>query len=288
MSASQRPVSYESLRTVLASRALESHKGSHGHVVVLGGAPGFGGAVLLAAEAAVRSGAGLVSVLTDQAHLASLLARRPELMVHAADSTRVINAVLERANVIVAGPGLGKEAWGQRLLQVALTSAQDRALPAVLDADALNLLADNQVEPSLFPSSKWILTPHPGEAARLLGLTVSRIQADREAAVRALQQRYGGTAILKGAGTLVCFDQHGRQQVDTCVHGNPGMASGGMGDVLSGVTGALLAQGLSVADAARLGVCLHSKAADLAAGQLGERGLLASDLFPFLRALLNP
>lgn len=288
MTHSLRPLSYEGLHQLLPARERDSHKGSHGHVLVLGGAQGFGGAALLAAQASVRCGAGLCSVLTHPDHVVAFLARQPELMVHSAGNADVINAVLGRADVLVAGPGLGRGPWGLQLLDAALEFATAQALPAVLDADALNLFSDGSLDPAQLKNSKWILTPHPGEAARLLQQSASAVQADREGAVRALQQLCGGVAVLKGAGTLVCFERQGRQQVEACVHGNPGMASGGMGDVLSGVIGALLAQGLLPADAARLGVCLHGKAADLAAAADGERGLLASDLFPGLRALLNP
>jgi hydroxyethylthiazole kinase-like uncharacterized protein yjeF len=140
------------------------------------------------------------------------------------------------------------------------------------------LLAEN-------PSCKenWILTPHPGEAARLLGCSTKQIEADRFSAVRELQKKFGGVVILKGTGTLICDNK----QIYVANVGNPGMASGGMGDVLSGIIGGLLAQGLNSGQAAMLAVCIHGLAADLAA-QEGERGLLASDLFPYIRKLVNP
>lgn len=288
MTHSPRPLSYDALRQLLPPRACDTHKGSYGHVLVLGGGAGFGGAALLAAEAAARTGAGLTSVATHPDNVAAFLARQPELMVRGVIDPDVINAMLGRASVLVAGPGLGKELWGLQLLQAALLAANANALPLVLDADALNLLSGGSLGNAMSHNSKWILTPHPGEASRLLQRPLAAIEADREGAVRALQQRYGGVAVLKGPGTLVCYDQQGRQQVDTCVHGNPGMASGGMGDVLSGIIGGLLAQGYSASNAARLGVCLHSKAADLEAAAHGERGMLASDLFTHLRTLLNP
>ena len=148
----------------------------------------------------------------------------------------------------------------------------------VVDADALNLLA---VEPA--HRDNWILTPHAGEAARLLGQTVEQVQADRIAAAVALQQKYGGVVVLKGAGTLVV---NATGDIAICSQGNPGMASGGMGDVLTGVIASLLAQGCDLTEAAQQGVCLHAHAADLAA-QDGQRGLLASDIFPYLRRLLG-
>jgi hydroxyethylthiazole kinase-like uncharacterized protein yjeF len=288
MSAGTRPLHYDSLRQLLLPRPRDAHKGHFGHVLVVGGAAGFGGAALMAAEASARCGAGLTSVATHPSHVPALLARRPELMVHGLEQPDLINALLQRASVLVLGPGLGQESWGQQLFRQALQAAQARELPLVLDADALNLLSKDATNGKPLTYSKWILTPHVGEAARLLQQSPESIQADREAAARHLQQRYGGVSLLKGAGSLVCCDQQGRQQLETCMHGNPGMASGGMGDVLSGVLGALLAQGFDPATAARLGVCLHGKAADLEAAAHGERGLLATDLLPHLRTLLNP
>jgi hydroxyethylthiazole kinase-like uncharacterized protein yjeF len=288
MSPAIRPLYYDTLRQLLVPRAADSHKGRFGHVLVAGGGAGFGGAVLLAGQAAARCGAGLTTVVTHPAHVAAGIAQRPELMVCGTDHPDVINAAGGRATVLVAGPGLGQDDWARHLLGTVLHLAARRELPLVLDADGLNLLAAGAMLESSSQYSKWILTPHPGEAARLLQCSATDIQADRDAAVRKLQSRFGGVAILKGAGTLVCYDQHGRQQVETCMHGNPGMATGGMGDILSGIIGGLLAQGLSLEDAARLGVCLHSKAADLEAEAHGERGLLASDLLPWLRTLLNP
>jgi hydroxyethylthiazole kinase-like uncharacterized protein yjeF len=288
MTTTIRPISYDLLRQLLPPRARDAHKGSFGHVLVLGGSPGFGGAALLAAEAAARTGAGLTSVATHPDHSVAFLARRPELMVHGLTDPDVINVLMARASVLVAGPGLGKLAWSRQLLQAALNAATALGLPVVLDADGLNLLSEGALETSVGASSKWILTPHPGEAGRLLQCSSANIEADREGAARELQQRFGGVVVLKGSGSLVCSAQQGRQQVETCAHGNPGMATGGMGDVLSGILGGLLAQGLELANAARLGVCLHARAADLDAQIHGERGMLATDLLPYLRTLLNP
>jgi NAD(P)H-hydrate epimerase len=163
-----------------------------------------------------------------------------------------------------------------------LQQAAKTELPMVIDADALNLVAAGRVLPKAHRDN-WILTPHPGEAARLLDCTTAEVQADRFAAVAKLQARYGGTVILKGAGTLVASGG----QVSLANVGNPGMATGGMGDVLSGVLGALLAQGMDAMTAAQLGVCLHGEAADLAVQDDGVRGLLPTDLLPYLRQLLN-
>lgn len=258
-------------------RRRDSHKGRSGHVLCLGGDHGHGGAVLMAAEAALRCGAGLVSVGTRAAHVPALLARRPEAMVHAVDGGEDVRLLLERASVVAAGPGLGQGAWGQALLSVAL----EAGLPLVLDADALNLVAGHgcPVPPDA------ILTPHPGEAARLLGTTAADVQADRPAAVRRLCGRYGCVVVLKGAGTLVAAP--GELPV-LIAAGNPGMAVGGMGDVLTGCIAALRAQGHDALQAAATGALLHSAAGDLAAAAGGERGLLPSDLSAPLRRLVNP
>ncbi len=264
------------LETLLGPRRRDAHKGDFGHVLVVGGDAGMAGAARLAAQAAARCGAGLVSVATRAVHAPVLNAGCPELMVHAMECGADLVPMLARARVVVAGPGLGRSAWSQQLFG----RVQDSGLPLVVDADALNLLAQDPDH-----RDDWILTPHPAEAARLLQQATAEVQADRFAAVRNLASRYGGSAVLKGAGTLVAADAAATR---LCARGNPGMASGGMGDVLSGVLGALLAQGLPRFEAATVGVWLHAVAADHAAAAAGERGLLASDLFPFLRRLVNP
>ncbi len=245
-----------------------------GHVLVVGGDSGMSGAVRLAGEAAARCGAGLLSVATRADHAAFISAAVPELMCHGVEDSQSLMPLLRRASVVTIGPGLGQSLWAQSLFGVLLQSK----LPLVVDADALNLLA---IEP--MKKDNWILTPHPGEAARLLGKTVEDVQSSRTAAAIELQKKFGGVVVLKGAGTVVV---NNKKVLGICDEGNPGMATGGMGDVLTGVIAGLLAQGVSLSQAARLGVCLHAKAGDLAAEE-GQRGLLASDLFPFLRRLLG-
>lgn len=257
-------------------RQPDAHKGHFGHVLVIGGNHGMGGAAIMAAQAAGRVGAGLVSVATQPENVPAFLARCPEVMAKGVADPADLQHLLKNKTVIVIGPGLGQDAWSQEMLEVALTAN----LPMVVDADALNMLADTED----LKNERWILTPHPGEAARLLGCSVAEIQGDRFAAVKNLQKRFGGVALLKGVGSLVAGPD---QKVSVCNQGNPGMASGGMGDVLSGVLGGLLAQRFEQTQAAQLGVVLHAAAADKAAQQ-GERGLLATDLLPWLRALVNP
>ena len=276
LEANCRRVSLAQLPTVLPRRRRDAHKGDYGHVLVVGGDHGYAGAVMLAAEAAARSGAGLTSVATRAAHVGPLVGRRPELMVRAVEQGCDLDALLRRASVVVCGPGLGQDAWGSSLLEKVLASG----LPLVLDADALNLMAARQLE----TRSAMVLTPHPGEAARLLATDTATVQADRFAAVAALARRYAGAVLLKGPGTLIATQDKPVALVNA---GNPGMASGGMGDVLSGVIGALLAQGLTPFDAAAYGALVHGLAADRAVQHQGERGLLATDLLPHLRRLLN-
>jgi NAD(P)H-hydrate epimerase len=257
-----------------APRVRTAHKGDFGHVLVVGGDHGMNGAARLAGEAALRSGAGRVSLATRSAHAASLAAACPELMCHGVETVTDLKGLLARATVVVAGPGLGRSAWAQGLLSAVLESP----LPLVLDADALNLLAGEPLA-----RGNWILTPHPGEASRLLDSTIAGIQQDRLAAVQALQTRWGGTVVLKGAGTLVSADA---AMPVICGTGNPGMATAGTGDVLSGIAGALVAQGLPLPDAARAAVILHGVAGDRASRQ-GERGRLARDLIAELPGLLR-
>lgn len=262
----------------LPARHGNAHKGDFGHVLVIGGDTGMGGAAAMAAEAAGRCGAGLVSCATRTEHVLPLLVRRPEVMVRGVESGLELQPLLTRARVLAAGPGLGQSSWSELLLQQVLGSS----LPLVLDADALNMLASPGWQCD-FSGRDVILTPHPGEAARLLGCSTAQVQADRFAAARTLAERYQAVVVLKGQGSLIALPQG---EVSLCTDGNPGMSSGGMGDVLSGVLAALLAQGMSAAAAARYGVCLHSAAADLAA-QRGQRGLLATDLMMVLRELIN-
>ena len=262
---------------VLGPRPRHAHKGDFGHVLVIGGDEGMPGAPRLAAEGAVRSGAGLVTVATRAAHAAAVPALRPELMARGVESAAALRPLLERATVVAAGPGLGASEWSRTMLDAALGARR----PLVLDADALNLIASGAAGP--VPGGA-VLTPHPGEAGRLLGATTAEVEADRFAAVARLRERSGAVVVLKGAGSLV---DDGEGLVSVCGAGNPGMASAGMGDVLCGVIAALMAQGLSPSEAARAGVCAHAEAGDRAARAGGERGMLAGDLAAMLRPVLN-
>ena len=269
-------MAYSDLITLLPRRKRATHKGDYGHVLIVGGNFGMTGAARLAGEAALRTGAGLVSIATRKEHAAVLSGGRPELMCHGIDDGEALKNLSARASVIAIGPGLGQDDWAQEMLAMAVA----RNLPLVADADALNLLA--QID---LPRQHWVLTPHPGEAARLLGESTQAVSKDRFLTLNRLAEKHDATVVLKGAGTLV---QSRGGIPGVCGGGNPAMASGGMGDVLTGLIAALIAQGLELSAAAQLGVCLHRKAADMATRGIGERGLLASDLMPSIRRLVNP
>jgi len=271
--------SVEALHAVLRPRRRNTHKGESGRVLCIGGNEGSGGAIMLTAEAALRTGAGLLVAATRARHVGPLLARCPEVMARAVEDGEVLPPLLRQADVVAIGPGLGQDDWARALWQMAM----DHAGAKVVDADALNLLA---AAPRRFDDGNGtdaILTPHPGEAARLLGIPAAQVQRDRLAAAQMLVARFDAVVVLKGAGTIVAAPGRRPRVIDA---GNPGMAVGGMGDLLTGVIAALRAQGHDAFDAATLGALLHAAAGDLAARE-GERGLLPTDLLPWLRALSN-
>ena len=261
-----------------------AHKGDFGRLAIVGGDADMGGAVLLAGEAALATGAGVVRIATRGVNRTAVLARRPELMVRAADSAEDIDDLLDSASAVAVGPGLGRSPWAEALLARCLAAGK----PLVVDADGLNLLAAESGLPSL--PANAVITPHPGEAGRLLGEDAAWVQSRRPQAAAALSA-HGAVAVLKGAGTLIAA---GGSVRGVCVGGNPGMATAGSGDVLAGIVGALLARGLDAASAAELGVWLHARAGDeVAGGQRAAGGqrvangaggtLLASDLVAALR-----
>jgi NAD(P)H-hydrate epimerase len=258
----------------LKPRPPTAHKGMYGRVLVIGGDHGFGGASMLSAESALRGGAGMVTLATRAEHVPAALVRIPEVMSAGIRSANQLMALIEPASVLVVGPGLGQASWGRSLLSAAANA--DR--PQVWDADALNQLAGGQVT---LPDGS-VITPHPGEAARLLGIGTKEVQADRPAAVRALARKFNAVCVLKGAGSLIA-DVDGRLAV--CDRGHPAMATAGLGDVLAGLVGALMAQHMAAFDAACLAVWLHASAGQQVAGM--GRGLAASDIIPAIRQLLE-
>lgn len=262
----------------LPPRRRGAHKGDNGFVLLIGGDRGYAGAIVLAARAALRSGSGRVAVATRSAHASALVAGQPEVMFRGVESVDELLPLMAQADVVAIGPGLGREAWGRAMWSAALASSR----PLVVDADALNLLAEQAQH-----RDDWVLTPHPGEAARLLQTTVAAVEADRISATRALVARYGGTVVLKGAGSLI-----GDRSLAVCPYGNPGMAVGGAGDVLTGIVASVMAQAealsMDVVSAVRCAVLVHALAGDRAAQRIGERGLLPSDLIDALPAIVNP
>ncbi|WP_100638602.1 NAD(P)H-hydrate dehydratase [Marinobacter salexigens] len=264
--------SWKSVQGWLPKRPANAHKGRFGHVLVVAGDRGFGGAGIMAAEAAARSGAGLVSLATRPEHVTAALARCPSVMVHGLTHGSELPPLLAAATVVVCGPGMGQSAWGQQMLQQVVESGK----PRVLDADALNLLSTR----AAVPANNQILTPHPGEAARLLDCLIAEVEADRLTAAKKLQSLYGGAVLLKGAGTIIA---HGEAAVDIAGGSNPGMATGGMGDVLSGIIGALYAQmPESLAQVAAMGAVVHLEAAARASVHKGYMGLIPTDVIDAL------
>lgn len=251
----------------LPRRMSNAHKGHFGHVLVVAGDHGFGGAALLVAEAAARSGAGLVSLATRPEHVTAALSRCPAVMSHGITHACELESLLAAATVIVCGPGLAQGAWGREMLEQVLACNK----PQVLDADALNLIAAQ----GALASNTHILTPHPGEAARLLGVSVAEIESDRLAAAGRLQAQYGGTVVLKGAGTVIAGTDG---QLSLLSGSNPGMACGGMGDVLAGIIGGLWAQVTDPDQVAITAAALHLAAANTAAEHFGFMGLQPTDL----------
>jgi len=274
-----RRIDESEIAVALPPRARDVHKGSSGRVLVIGGGPGMPGAVRLAGTAALRVGAGLVTVAGVAENIAAVTGATPELIYLPLSSVSRLDEQLAAASVVAVGPGLGTGDWSTRLWAQVLRAQRPLT---VVDADALNLLA---LDPVRLPAD-WIITPHPGEAARLLGVETAAVQADRLGAVRALHAKYGAVSVLKGAGTLIASGGT-VPQIFVCDRGNPGMATAGMGDVLTGVVAGLRAQIADSAQAARVAVLVHALAGDSAAMR-GQRGLIASDVIAELRGWVNP
>jgi len=270
------------LQEVLPVRRRNSHKGSYGWVLGVGGNTGMSGAIRLAGEAALRSGAGKVTLATRSEHAGLVNQSCPELMVRGVEKGSELAGLIEAADVVVAGTGLGESAWAEKMIKTCLGSPA----PVVMDADGLNLLARMEPESSRLLAGQWIITPHPAEAARLLACRSGQVQADRVRAALELAERFQAVTVLKGCGTVVAAPD-GRYAI--CPFGNPGMATAGSGDVLTGVIGAMVAQGVKDLWAAAIaGVLAHALAGDRVAAEQGERGMLASDITQRLPLVLNP
>jgi ADP-dependent NAD(P)H-hydrate dehydratase / NAD(P)H-hydrate epimerase len=257
------------------SRFASMHKGSIGLALTVGGNESMPGAIKLSSEAALKAGAALVAVCCHKNNQAMVFNNRPELMLAPHKVSALADSTfIDKAKVILIGPGLGQNDWALDLFEC--VTSKDK--PLVVDADALRLLSQRNIY-----RENWVLTPHPGEAASLLNVDLATIENDRFQAVRNIAQKYGGICVLKGAGSLISDGE----TVWINQTGNSGMASGGMGDVLSGIISALILQSSSLLDAVRLAVSIHGQAADMATKDLGPRGLLASDLLTPIRKLVN-
>jgi hydroxyethylthiazole kinase-like uncharacterized protein yjeF len=264
----------------LAPRANNAHKGQFGRLLCIGADQGMPGSIRMTSEAALRTGAGLVRAYCHNDNRAVIAMGRPELML----SSDNINQQLTWATGLALGPGLGQNDWGKDLFAQVFNHLLEHTKPLVIDADGLNILAaDNTGLHQRLDSKRVVLTPHPGEAGRLLGCSTTEIEHNRLQSVQEIARQYNAVCVLKGAGTMISDGSH----TWICQDGNPGMATGGMGDVLTGIIAALLCQGMTATQAALYGVSLHSAAADKVASGCGQRGMLATDLFDPLRVLIN-
>ena len=283
-------VNQKQLSEVLPKRQLASHKGSFGHVLLIGSDKGMSGAIRMAGRACFRTGAGLVSIITHNDNEMVVAADSPEFMVSGVTTDTNIQPWLDKVVVIAIGPGLGQNAWGQSMFTQVIEYLKHTPKPCVLDADALNMMASLKFYPrfdiACFEGKSTVITPHPLEAARLLKSNTKRIQQDRFDAVKALSEITGAVALLKGVGTVICSADEGQECMYINTSGNPGMATAGMGDVLTGIIAALMAQGLTAKNAAVFGAFIHGLAADIAAKQ-GERGMMATDILAYIRQVVN-
>ena len=262
-------------------RNSESHKGDFGHVLVVAGNIGFGGAALLSSKAAIKIGAGLVSLATRSEHLQAALSFAPEVMTKPVDSGQSLENYLDFPTVICLGPGLGKDYWSEQMIYKSLENSQKNKTPILIDADGLNLLPEFSKKLPL--PKKIVLTPHLGEAARLLNTSVEKVKKNRVSAAKRISNKYNSVVVLKSHETLICKED----KIYICDKGNPGMATAGMGDVLSGMISGLIAQKLSLFEAACLGVDLHARAGDIYSEKNNQQSLLPTDIIDLFARVIN-
>ena len=274
--------SFEDTKENIPIRKENSHKGDHGKLLIIAGDEGFGGAGIMSSESGLKTGAGLVKLLTRKSHVSSSLAKNPEIMVSGADNAQDLEANLEWPDAVVAGPGMYKNFWSEQILYKLLSFVADSGTPTLLDAGALRLLAHKAFS-RLTLNSQTVLTPHPGEAAEMLNTTPKEIQKNRIASAKELQKKYGCIVVLKGNGTIICD----KNNAYLCSSGGPELAVAGTGDILSGIIGSLIAQGLTPLDAAKTGVAIHARAGEEFANDVGKIGLAASELISYIRKFLN-
>ena len=263
------------------SRNPDSHKGDYGHLLVIAGNLGFGGAALLSSKAAMKSGAGLVSLATRSDHLQAALSFCPEVMTKKVDTGQTLENYLNLPSVVCLGPGLGKDYWSEQMIFKSIENACKRNIPMLIDADGLNLL------PKFFKKlklpKKIILTPHLGEAATLLNTSVEAIKKNKVSAAKRISKKFNAVVVLKSQQTLICKGEN----ICICDRANPGMATAGMGDVLSGIISSLVAQKLNLFDASCLGVELHSLAGEAYAKKFNQLSLMPTDIIDFLPSIFD-
>ena len=262
-------------------RNSESHKGDFGHVLVVAGNIGFGGAALLSSKAAIKIGAGLVSLATRSEHLQAALSFAPEVMTKPVDSGQSLENYLDFPTVICLGPGLGRDYWSEQMIYKSLENTHKNKTPILIDADGLNLLPEFSKKLPL--PKKIVLTPHLGEAARLLNTSVEKVKKNRVSAAKRISNKYNSVVVLKSHETLICKED----KIYICDKGNPGMATAGMGDVLSGMISGLIAQKLSLFEAACLGVDLHARAGDIYSEKNNQQSLLPTDIIDLFARVIN-
>ena len=274
--------SFKDIQGSIPKRKNSAHKGDHGKLLVIAGDEGLGGAGIMSSESALKTGTGLVKLLTRKSYISASLARNPEVMVSGADNAQDLEENLSWPNAIVAGPGMFENFWSEQILFKLLAKITEKKIPTLLDAGALRLL-NNKAFSKMKLHDQMILTPHPGEAADMLKVSTQEIQKNRIESAKKLQKKYNCIIVLKGQGTIICY----KKEMYLCSSGGPELAVGGTGDILSGVIGSLIAQGLTPLDAAITGVGLHAKAGENFANEVGKIGLAASELIPQIRKLLN-
>ncbi|MBQ4245586.1 MAG: NAD(P)H-hydrate dehydratase [Succinivibrio sp.] len=270
-------IGYEDVRFLLTRRLPSCNKSDNGKVLIISGSKGMGGAAIICGSGALRTGSGLVKVATDENNVCPMLCVRPELMSVDLSDPAELNKAIVWADAVAAGPGLGVN---DDTAFIVNTLDNLKETPVVLDADALTVLSHFEEG---FYNDNRILTPHPGEASRLLHVPVEDINSNRLISCYKLQQRYGGVILLKGAGTVICDGQ----RIAIIKEGSPALATGGSGDLLTGIIVSLLGQGLSLYDAAVTGACIHGRAGFLSGEDGGITGSLPSDVLKYVRVLVN-
>ena len=267
---------FDSLEKSIPERSSNSHKGDFGKVMIVGGSEGMGGAAILSSEASLFSGAGLVHLSTHPINVEASLKRNPEVMAYGIDKSF---SIPENIDVLLCGPGLKNDEWSKNVFDEIISANNFGAV--ILDAGALHFIGENNLE----TSKNKVLTPHPGEAAKLLGISNNEVQEDRINAAKSISNKFSASVILKGKETIIC--SYGDEELFICTEGGPELSSGGTGDVLAGVLSALIAQKVDITDACKISVAVHARAGEEFRNKTGEIGLNASSLIPTIRDLLN-